>query len=190
VKDLTPLLNAAWLNTLVGAVIGSIFGGVVGYSISHYQKTRDTVAKREALSRALQVELSLIGDTMPPYDVTQAFYRDPIRLSALPLLLDGGTLEYRSHDDLIRSLLLLQASVAKYNDFVQTTNLAQSVAPVPDSAHAKMYADMVQRHQLVLVARAEVLKYLPALTGTQAPENAERRRWLPHLSPRKVVERR
>ncbi len=173
-RDISRWVNTPWLTTLAGVVLCVVLTAVVGYGISQHQKEKEIAAKREALSQALLLQLSLIGETVPPYDGTQAFYRDPIHLTALPPLLDGGTLEYRSHGALITALLLLQASIAKYNDFVQTTNLTQNRALAPDSIHEKMYADMVRRHRLVLMARAAVLKYLPEIAGSQAPNPADR----------------
>jgi len=139
-----------------------LLGALLAYAFSAYQRHQEIEARREVLIKALVDELAFIDREVQQYKVTEVFYRDPIRLNVPVRLLDGETLTHRKHGTLIQSLLTLEVIVAKYNDFVQTANLAQSVAAIPDSAHKQMYDTMVRLHGGVILARDEVLKLLSA----------------------------
>jgi len=157
-----PVSDSGGLDrVLIGAAVGAILGALFGYSFAWFQKRREVKAKREYLLKALHRELSSIDSQVQPYNPNKVIFQDPIRLSAPDRLLDSETLEYRKDSNLIEALLILRVALAKYNDLIEVTNLAQSIAPIQDTAHLQMYNNMVQRHSLVVTARDAVLKLIP-----------------------------
>ena len=134
---------------------------LLGYGLSVYQRNKETTTKRQELLATLRVELNSIGSEVPSYDVGKVIYRDPIHLPTVATLLGGETLHYKTHSTLIQSLRNLQVAVSKYNDLVHTTNLAQSIAPISDNAHAQIYQNIVRYHQELQKARGEVSRQLP-----------------------------
>ncbi len=142
--------------------MGAFLGGFSGYLFASLQRREETKSRRSFLLKALRQELNSIGSKVQPYDVSKVIYRDPIRLRVPTQLLDGQTLEFRKDSKLIEALLHLQVALSKCNDMIEVTNLAQSIAPVPDSAHGQIYANIVERHELVIRARDEVLELIPS----------------------------
>lgn len=104
--------------------------------------------------------MNQIAPTLGIYDVTKAFYRDPIRLNAPTRLLDGATLEFRKDARLIELLLNLTVAIARHNDFVQMSNQAQATIKVPDNIHAQWFQDVQQRITAVTMVRDVILKEL------------------------------
>lgn len=148
------------LGQAAGVLLGAFLGALFGYWFAVHQLDQETQARRDALLKLLQNELSQIGGSMQPYDAAKAFYRDPLRLNAPTRLLDGETLEYRKDARLIELLLNLNVAISRYNDFVQMTNLAQAMIPVPDNIHTQWYRDVQQRLTAVVTVRDEILKEL------------------------------
>ncbi|MBI1822190.1 MAG: hypothetical protein HY036_09395 [Nitrospirae bacterium] len=157
-------MSSLWnvLGPATGVFFGAFLGALFSYWFAIHQQAQETEARREALLKLLQSEVSQIGGTLEPYNVAKSFYRDPIRLNAPTRLLDGQTLEYRKDAWLIELLLNLNVAISRHNDFVQMTNQAQATAtiPVPDNTHAQWYRDLQQRLTAVVAVRDEILKKL------------------------------
>jgi hypothetical protein len=92
--------------------------------------------------------------------VGKAYYRDPIRLSTPPRLLDGQTLNYLEDWRLIEHLMNLHVAVARHNDYVEMTNQAQAMSPVPDSIHAQWFKEIQGRVAAVTAVRDDILRAL------------------------------
>jgi hypothetical protein len=137
---------------LVSLFVGAFLGGLLGYVFVLFQDQQATAARRTMLKSVLRDELGLINPAPLVYDVTQVIYRDPIRLETLNALLDGTTLDYRSHQPLASALLRFRAIITTWNDFVVVTNLAQSVAALPDSGHRQMFDQLSRRHSSLIEA--------------------------------------
>lgn len=148
-----------FLLSFLGIFLGAFLGAFFSYQFTICLNMQETKAKREVLFKTLCNELTFIGEKVQPYDVSKVIYRDPIRLSAPAQLLDGKTLEYRAHKALIESLLKFQATVAKYNDLVQITNLVQNIPNLPDTTHTQIYENILRLHKDILTTRDEVLKH-------------------------------
>lgn len=155
-------MSSIWniLRPAAGVFLGAFLGALFSYWFAIHQQTIEIEARREALLHLLQNEVSQIGDTLEPYDVVKAFYRDPIRLNAPTRLVDGETLEYRKDARLIELLLNLNVAISRHNDFAQMTNHAQAAIAVPDNVHAQWYRDLQQRLASVVIVRDEILKEL------------------------------
>jgi hypothetical protein len=138
----------------------ALFGASCGYGFARYQDALDLRARRRVLATSLAHELTFIDQRPPPYHAVQVFYRDPVRLATLDHLLDGRTLDSRKHADAVRALLVLSAAIARYNDLVKITNLAQSTAALPNSTHRQMFQALVERHRQLVGARQEVETHL------------------------------
>ena len=146
---------------IIGGFALVLFGALLAYGFGLYRRRRVLDAKRKVLFRALHDELGFISTELPPYGVGQILYLDPLRLIVGSMLLDGETLEYRKHSALLTLLVKLQLAVARYNDFVQTYNLAQTTGRLDDMAHPQMYEIAYGLHRNVLTARKEVSEQLP-----------------------------
>ena len=142
------------------ALIGAVVGAVFAYAAAVYQAERATEARRGVLLKELVQELRSVPQQVPPYDVTQVIYRDPIRLSSIPLVLSGDIFEYPEDAKVVTAVLNLQIAINVYNDLVQTTNQAQALTTLPDVVHRKMYDDMANRHARVRQAKASLVEAL------------------------------
>lgn len=139
----------------------ALLGGILGYWFSVFKRTQEDVARRLLLLQFLRRELNSIGGKLDPYNVSKAFYRDPIDLATPSRLLDGMTLEYRKDGQLIELLFALRVAVSVHNDFVRMANQAQALDTVPDHVHAQLYAGLQQKNTAVVSIRDELLKVLP-----------------------------
>jgi hypothetical protein len=146
---------------LVSLFVGAFLGGLLGYVFVLFQDQQKTTARRNVLKNVLRDELALINPAPLVYDVTKVIYRDPIRLEAVSALLDGTTLDYQSNDALASALLRFRAILTTWNDFIVVTNLAQSVAPIPDTGHRQMFDELSRRHG-ALISGAKQLQPLLA----------------------------
>lgn len=141
------------LPDLVSLFVGAFLGGLLGYVFVLFQDQQATDARRAVLKNLLRDELALINPSPLVYDVTKVIYRDPIRLESVSALLDGRTLDYRTnHAALATALLRFRAILTTWNDFIVVTNLAQSVAAMPDSGHNQMFDELSRRHALLIEA--------------------------------------
>lgn len=139
-------------------VVPALIGAMFGYGFAVYAQKQEAGARREVLLQLLEKELHEIAPTLDPYNVSKAFYRDPIRISSPTRLLDRGTLRFRRDGRLIELLLNLNVAISRHNDFVEMTNLAQATTTVPDNVHRQWYAD-IQRHVAAVTSvRDEILK--------------------------------
>ena len=75
--------------------------------------------RRALFLHALNSELSLIPHAAAVIGAG-AHYRDPVRLTLLPRLLDGTVLDTDRDRDFLDALLVLQAAAGRYNDLVLT----------------------------------------------------------------------
>ena len=159
-KKLAGKFNSFLKNPIVSLFTGAFLGAFFGYLFTFLLQAQEISTKREVLFSLLRDELPKIASTVPPYDPGKAFYRDPIRIQALALLLDGQTLDYSKAPDIARRLLILQVDLTKYNDFVLLTNQAQANREIPDSLHEQWYRIMAERHATLVAIRDEVLKVI------------------------------
>lgn len=163
-KSLLRRMKLSLWRSLPGIITGivvALFSVLLTHGCNRYEKTQEIEARRGILCKMLGNELEFIGNQVQPYDDKNDFYRDPIRLVAPVPLLDGETLEYKAHKDLIQSLLKLQMAISKYNDLVQVTNFVQNIRRVDAIRHKQMYDTMSMLHQVVILARDEVRKHIP-----------------------------
>jgi hypothetical protein len=134
--------SAIFLGVFLAGLVRDLLGARAGHM------------RREALLRTLHAELAISPLTVAiPGD---AGYRDPLRLTLLPRLLDGTVLDADGDRDLLAALLVLQAAVGRYNDLVLTN--AVILVNGDDStldALARRYQEEVQR------AVATVRRHLP-----------------------------
>lgn len=98
---------------VVSLFVGSLLGAYLGYRFTVYQEGAETEAKRAALFRLLCSEYETMQSTNPRTRLPA-----PITLVAASQLLDGQTLSYLSHEELITTLLRLQYQVNLYNALV------------------------------------------------------------------------
>src|SRR5262245_58124071 len=103
---------------LASLLLPALVGAIFGYAAATIQQNQDTKARRDALFHMLQDELRSIPNGVPPYNRTLAFYRDPIHLAVLPLLLDGRSLNFPQHEAVLVALLNLNVALSKYNNFI------------------------------------------------------------------------
>ena len=82
-------LNNFVSRPVVGLILSALVGAAFGYGAAVIQSAQEAAAKQDVLIHALVDELKTIPESVPPYQVEKAFYRDPIRLSSPALLLDG-----------------------------------------------------------------------------------------------------
>lgn len=144
-------------------VVGVLLAGVAaffGYMGSRLEKRQETAAKRALLLSMLKYELRRVKSSFPDYDPNRSFHRDPLRLASLDTLLDGETLSYKREAELIRDLLLFRIVLAKYNDFVAVTNLAQATTGLPDTIHKQLFSLMAKHHALVRRMKDRVAGHL------------------------------
>ena len=133
-----------------------MFGALCGYGFARYQAFGESRARRKILAEQLRRELAAIDPVVAPYNPAAVIYRDPIHLTTLPHLLDGRTLDFKKHGGLIHALLALRIGIARYNDLVRVTNLAQATTPLPDNTHRQIYDRMAERHRWLVDARTSV----------------------------------
>jgi len=159
---------ASWAVDFFGVLLGAFLGAFFGYRFSRRLRRRETEARREVLFRALQAELERIVPEVPTYATGAIFLPPTLRLSALPLLLDGETVDFED-ESLVQMLLNLQVAVAKHNDLVATTNpslvmaeLAETTAVDSEPARRKIFQVMSASYQGVVSERDRVLKVLLA----------------------------
>ena len=161
-------LNNFVSRPVVGLILSALVGAAFGYGAAVIQSAQEAAAKQDVLIHALVDELKTISESVPPYQVEKAFYRDPIRLSSPALLLNGEVLDYKSHASIIRLLLQLHVSISKYNDFVQITNAAQAaVLPIPDNIHGTWYTTMKDLHAAVTQTKNQLLEEMAKSRLTQ-----------------------
>ena len=146
---------------VVDALIGAVFGAAFAYAAGVYQVERATEARRDVLLMTLIQELESVPQQVsPPFDANRTFYRDPIRLSSIPVVLGSDIFEYPKDTKVVRGVLNLQITINIYNDMVQTTNQAQLLTNTPEAARRQMYDDMAIRHASVRKAKDSLLEAL------------------------------
>jgi hypothetical protein len=158
------LLVVGWLvsgiTAWVTAYKGARYGAVEADRLAQRKREQEAAERRLMLFEALRTQLALIAPNNRPYDVSKGFQWEQYGLTALPRLLDGETLADGSYRALVESLLVLEAMVGRYNNFVQVAHLVQQSPNLPDSGHRQLYDGVVERHQALLQVAAAVLKQL------------------------------
>lgn len=141
-------------------VAGAAIAAVFGYGSWLIQRTKELSERRAALFELLATELQLFGAPLPAYDPTSSFYRDPIQLVSLDHLLEPGTVSPGKDRELYQRLVILKASLSKYNDFVRTINLAHATTEIPVVVHGQMHSAMANHYEQLCAARDEVRRLL------------------------------
>jgi len=149
------------MRVLVGILIAGV-GVLFGYIVTSVTSWRERQAKRKLLLATLKYELRRVKATFPAYQRDQVFHRDPLRLTSLDELINGGTLSYRKDAVFLRELLLFRVAITRYNDFVSITNLIQNFATMPDDVHEQIFNHIAEYHQLVRDLKAQLLAVLPS----------------------------
>jgi hypothetical protein len=154
----TEVVPSEVANLLIG-VVGALVGAIVTYVFAVRQREQDIATRSNVHTTALSDELNDIEGVLPSYAPGAIFYRDPIRLSALPHLLEGSTLNSRTDGELIGLLISLHTATSTYNDFASSFNLAQVTGHIPPESRAQMYHDLAQRHQRVVQHKKALIDY-------------------------------
>lgn len=149
---------------MIVAIASTVVGALSGYLFARYQAATESRARRQVLARSLLKEFEFVDPKPVAYDATKVIYRDPIHITALNHLLDGRTIDYRRHAQLIEQLLKVAATLARRNDLAIATNQAQTNVAMPDTAHRQIHDTMVERHGDFVTAISEAVPLLTALS--------------------------
>jgi hypothetical protein len=141
-------------------VAGAAIAGLIGLGFTILQAKRDSEIRRRELTKMLATELAFIDAATPVYEIGKVIYRDPIRVQALDLLLDGRTMSFKRQLDLLNGLIRLRGLLARYNDFINVTNIVQAGPAMPDSAHRQIYDTVVHHHREIITCRDDLMRLL------------------------------
>lgn len=150
----------------LGVTLGVVFGAFLGYLFTQHLQHRQTAARRDLLLRTLRCELEDIArDSIQPFSSEHALIASTLHPSALPQLLEGGTIDPK-RQDVVTLLLELQVAITKYNDLVPVMNLAviwhATGRGVPVDIRQQMHDIMKDRHDEVMDKTQDVLRVLAA----------------------------
>ena len=154
---ISRLMHAIWRKlgpAFVGVLLGAFLGAFFGYLFTLYLQAQETKAKREDLLDLLRSEHQTMQSDAPQ----QGQIPGPISLIAARQLLDGHTLTYRSHGELIKLMLRLQSQVDLYNALLPRLQLGSPVigagpAPVSEGQLRQLRSqiDILWQQTLTLV---------------------------------------
>lgn len=114
-----------WVLDMIGVFLGAVLGALFGYAATHWKSRQEERARRDALIRALHLQMGTI--TWTPVSLTpesnSLLVWTPHRVPAIDHLLNSHVLDATKDADLIRALSLFQGSLEAYNDALETMHL-------------------------------------------------------------------